>query len=415
MPVDLAKDLIVRWDNPDPGHVPLLRQAGITAVLLSSAHPEFATACATADIAVVPASDLQFVNAPGLGQASGTNVVLTNGLWPGIRRPPNVAGQGDETASASREPWVDANGFWIAWMRAIHPNRPAVLGYLPDLGDRGVPFDTLELALVEARVMGGNYILSVEPAYRAALLRNDPKAGSAWKQLGQTARWLRDSAALFGRPCPPTITALVDSGASSAEIVNLLYRRNGSPLVAATLRSSARQGCLAIVAAGLRQPGPDVIQQLISEAQAGAVVITDQPWLRVAGPKPLRGDPDREFFEVGKGQVLAYRRRISDPSEFALDVIDVVTHKRRPVRLWNAPAIVAVVTESAERGERLVQLVNYGSPVTSEVQLRVQGQYARATLRRPDGSPLSLKAASRGSTTEVFVPELRRTGVLIFS
>jgi hypothetical protein len=34
---------------------------------------------------------------------------------------------------------------------------------------------------------------------------------------------------------------------------------------------------------------------------------------------------------------------------------------------------------------------------------------------RPDGSPLPLKPAKRGTTTEVFVPELTRLGVLVFS
>src|SRR4051812_9259824 len=59
------------------------------------------------------------------------------GLWPGIRRPPTVPGRGDETASASREPWVDANGYQVGYLRALHPDKPPVLAYLPDkLGDR---------------------------------------------------------------------------------------------------------------------------------------------------------------------------------------------------------------------------------------------------------------------------------------
>ena len=70
----------------------------------------------------------------------------------------------DETASASREPWVDANGYQAGYLRALYPDRPPVLAYLPDkLGDRVVPYDSLELALIEAWVAGGNYIMAMEP------------------------------------------------------------------------------------------------------------------------------------------------------------------------------------------------------------------------------------------------------------
>ena len=59
--------------------------------------------------------------------------------------------------------------------------------------------------------------------------------------------------------------------------------------------------------------------------------------------------------------------------------------------------------------------MNYGKPIDSDIQVRAQGQYNRATMLRPDGSPIPLKPAKRGAMTEVFIPELKRLGVLIFS
>lgn len=421
MPIDFSEDVIVRWDDPDPAHVPLLTQAGINTVLLSAPHAAFRDACSAAGMTTAALSELRFVDANGLTAASGANVVLTSGLWPGVRRPPSVNGRGDETASASREPWVDANSFWIEYLRALYPQRPALLGYLPELGDRGVPFDTLELALLEARAAGGNYILAVEPFYRTALLRQDAKALAAWKQLGITARWLHANSALFRQNCPPAITVLVESGEDTAELANLLYRRNASPALAAASDPPRPDPALrlTLVAANLRPPAPDIAKRILAHAEAGSTVITasapEQRWWRNSALKPLRVEPDREFFSLGRGQIVAYPEPVSDPSEFALDVIDIVTHKRRPVRLWNAPAVVALVTGSPRAGERLVHLLNYGSPVNSEMQIRVQGLYSRAAMLRPDGSPLPLRAAKRGTMTEVFVPELKRLGVLVFS
>jgi hypothetical protein len=423
MPIDLARDVVLRWETADPEHVPLFKQASINAVLVSAANPAFAQSCSAAGIAVLDPSDIQFVPSTALGSAKpGAGVALTDGIWPGIARPPAVAGRGDETASASVDPWVDANGYWIGYMRALYPKRPPVLGYLPDkLGDRSVPYDSLELALIEAWTAGGNYLLALEPNYRGALLRNEPRAKAAWAQLGTTARWLQENIALFRQPVLPVVTALVDSGEATAEIGNLLYRRNVSPALcaAAALPPPAPENRLALVAADLVQSGPDLIRRLIAHAQAGTSVITAgvprEQLLRNGGLKPVRSEPDREFFAAGKGQVIAYRSSIDDPSEFALDVIDIITHKRRAVRLWNAPAAIALVTDSPRRGERLLHVINYGAPLDMEVQARVQGHFTKAMLLRPDGTSTPLAPARRGTTTEVFLPGLKRVAVVLFS
>jgi hypothetical protein len=384
MAFDLSKDIVMRGDTPEPA---------------------FVTLCEKAGIGLIKDTEIQSLDLPE----------QRGGLWPGIRRPPSVAGRGDETASASREPWVDANGYQVGYLRALYPDKPAVLRYLPDkLGDRAVPFDSLELALIEAWTAGGNYVLAMEPNYREALLRNDAKAAAAWQQLGRTGRWLRENIALFRQPTVPIVTALVDAGAPSAEIANLLYRRNASPALSpvSAVPPPGSGHRLAIVAVNLKAPPPDLMKRLFAHAEAGAtVVVTTAP----SGLTQVRTDNDRVFYSLGKGQVVAYKRMIADPSEFALDVIDLVTHKRRAVRLWNAPSVIALATASPRPRERLVHLVNYGSPIDSDVQTRVQGHYAKAMLLRPDAEPLTLQAAKRGTMTEVQVPELKRLGVVVFS
>jgi hypothetical protein len=371
MPVDLTKDIVIRGDLPAPAE----------------------------NITPIPESEAA--------------VAHTGGLWPGIRKPPAVDGRGDETASASREPWVDCNGYMVGYLRALYPDRPAVLGYLPDnLGDRAVPFDSLELALIEAWAAGGNYILAIEPNYRAALQRKDAKAIAAWQQLDGTARWLRENIALFRQPAMPIITALVEPGAATAEIANLLYRRNASPTLSPASAPPAPdpQKRLALVGVNLRPPEPERIKRIMAHAEAGTTVITTGQWWKTTDLKLIRSEQDREFYALGKGQVVAYRRPIVDPSEFALDVIDIITHKKRAVRVWNAPAVIALAT-----GDRLLHLVNYGSPIDTDVQARVQGHYAKATLVRPDAPPISLAPVKRGTTTEVQVSGLKRLGVVVFS
>ena len=423
MPIDLARDVVLRWDAPEPAHIPLFRQAGVTAVLAPAVDSASAQACKAAGVAVVDPSAVQLLAVDALRSAKpGVSVALTDGLWPGITRPPSVADRGDETASASVEPWIDANGFWIGYLRALYPNRAAVLGYTAgNLGDRSVPFDSLELALIEAWTAGGNYLLSVEPRYRAALLRHDARAVAAWTQLGRTAGWLRENVVLFRQPTVPIVTALVEPGEETAELANLMYRRNVSPQLcsAAALPPPDPQTRLALVAANLKPPAPEQAKRIMAHAQAGGTVVVAAPpadtWWRKGALKLVRREADREFLSTGKGQVVAYKGPVEDPNEFALDVIDIISHRRRAVRLWNAPAMIALATESPRRGERLLHVINYGSPVDVDVQARVQGQFTKAMLLRPEASAVSLTPAKRGSTTEVFLPEIRRLAVVVFS
>ena len=337
----------------------------------------------------------------GAGPVAGS---VNRGLWPGVRQGPQTKGDPD-VASASREPWVDANGYLAAYERALHPERPALLGHQHKDAERGVPYDSLELALIEARVHGGNFILSVEPAYRRALLAAEPKALDAWRQLARTAAWLRENEALLGRPAAPTLTVVVEPGMATSEIANLLHRRGGTPaLVAAgALPAPDPARRFVLVAAGLKAVPASVHEH----AAAGTTVVMDSP--PDAAWKPLKEEPDRVTFAHGKGVIVAYRKRIADPSEFALDVIDLVGHRRLAARLWNAPSAIPLFTEGG-----LLHIIQYGSPLTGEIQVRVQGHFSRARLLRPDAEPVPLKLFRRGAMTEVFPSGIRRLGVIQF-
>jgi hypothetical protein len=314
-------------------------------------------------------------------------------------------------------------------MQALDPQRPAILGYLPDskaglTADRLVPYETLELAMVEARVVGGNYILALEPRYREALLGDDSKALAAWKELGRTARWVQANARYLTQPTIPIITALVESSEDTAEIANLLFRQNASPALEPVVSPPRPdpQNRLAIVAVNLREGAPAAAEIIIAHARSGSTVVLDDgeryDWWRRDIEEHIREEHDRDFFRVGRGQLVVYRERIADPSDFALDVIDLVSHERRAVRLWVANTVIGVVKstprDDADQARRSLTIVNYGAPIDSEILVRVQGNYSFAELSRPESGPIYLKAINRGTTTEISIPNLRRTGIVLF-
>jgi hypothetical protein len=385
MPLDLSRQVFAR--------APLLQEAGITELAEGEAQ-------------ILDLKSLALV-------APDRPAALTGILWPGVSRGPNVPGRGDETASASREPWVDANGYWIGYLRALYPRRVPMLAPVPP-SDRMVPFDSHELALIEGWTSGGNTILTFDPRYREAVQRGDARALEAWRSLGTTARWLQQNVELFRQPVIPTVTALVEPGAATAEIANLLCRRNASPAIEPASNPPAPvPQRLAIVAVKLASPNEAVRRRILAHAEAGSAVVVNQ-W-PTADLKRTRSNEDRDFYAVGRGQLIVYKGAIADPSEFALDVIDIVMHRRRSVRLWNAPSVVVRATAAPPgKGKALLHAINYGSPVTSQFPVRIQGSFTRATLLRPEASPLTLKPARRGTTTEVFLPGLRLLGVVVF-
>lgn len=423
--MDFRSGMILRWAEGVPAHLPLLKQAGIQTLVVPTPDAGFQEACSKAGIDTLPQDSLQTFPLSALPSQPPSALgyaALSTGLWPGIGRGA-AAGRDDEASQASREPWVDSNGYWIAYLRALYPQVPAaLLAYQAGPGagltpDRAVPFDTLTLALVEARVMGGNYILSMDPQFRKALLAGDAKAVAAWKQLGVTAEWLRRNAAWFDKAPMPAIQALVEPGRPTAEIANLLFRRSGSPMLTRTVPATLPAGLLAFVTTSLRPSSfsPAVSQSLLRLASQGCTVVTDDvsesAWWRPVATHPVKEQDDRVFYAHGKGAICAYRKRIVDPSEHALDVIDIVTHARRPIRIWNAPSVIAVATSGGA-----AHLINYGTSATrGEVQARIQGVYRKAVLYRPGLPSKDLEASVRGTTTEVFIPEITRVATVQFS
>jgi hypothetical protein len=422
MAIDFRRHLVARWHDPQPSHVPILKQVGIQGVLLRKPDEAFEKACTAAGIQTMPETALKTVKVENITPNPGPYAALAHGLWPGISRGPS-AGRDDESSSASREPWVDANGFWTAYLRAIYPTAAPVMAYEANeasgvKSDRIIPYDTLPLALAEARVMGGNFILDLEPKFREALLKNDPKAAGVWKQLGDTSKWLEENRALFERELMPTITMIVESGEETAEIANLAYRRGASPRLTSTVPAPSKD-ILVLVTTAMRKPAPDVAKRILAHALEGATVVTDatgdNTWWKVPGLKEVKNQEDRIFYQHGKGMVVAYKDQVVDPSEHALDIIDFAGHPRRPIRIWNASSVIAVASQGA------AHFLNYGGGPNGvsrrdrgEIQARIQGIYKTATLIRPDGPPINLEAKTRGTTTEVFVPELTRVGTVLF-
>jgi hypothetical protein len=391
MPLDPLTSLFVRWPAGEPRPEALFQEAGVDAAVTDTL-PE------------------------------GLPAPVERGLYPGIKTPGQRVDWVEEVGSASREPWIDSNAWLVSYQRAMEPGKPVLLGYQPNeksgvTADRMVPFESLEIGLMEARAMGGNWIAAPDERFRRQLAAEDKAAVEAFKKFGVFAAWLKANKGLFGHPMFPTITALVDQGMSS-EYANLLFRRGASPrLVRAVDVPAPSADCLCVVAAGIKKPEAALAAKLLAHARAGAFVVVDargeSPWWRTAGLKETKVQADRTFYTLGKGTVVAYTKAIANPSEFALDAIDLATYRNRSIRAWGAGTVV--YTASRRGSESIATLMNYGRSKIYDLQMRIRGRYTTAVLHTPEAEPKTLEARGRETMTEAFLPELGRMGVVVFS
>lgn len=414
MQPDLNLQTSVRWPSPDPKHVPLLREAAITAVV---APPDeaFEKACREAGIQAIPEKKLEPVTLAAAGKAKpGAMTVVNAGLWPGVQRPD------PQVASATRSLWLDQNCGLLHYVRALYPAVPRVLAYQPDKEagvspDQLVPYEALELALTEACVSGGNYLMALHPQYREALLKGDAKALAAWRKQGRTAQWLRANAQRFQQPALPLVAVLVDEGDFTREIVHLAFRQSVSPEVIAAAHVPAPDPGRrrVVVAVSLTEPPAEVRQRILAHADAGSTLVVDGPldkaWWKSSKLVPVRSDPDRDYYSLGKGQVIAYKESVEDPGQLALDMIDYISQKLRPARIWNCNAGLVLASRST------LAVINYSRPQDQPVLARIQGTFKRATLLRPEGDAVELRVAPRGSASEVAIPQLERVAVVTFA
>jgi hypothetical protein len=188
MRVDLPNQIVLRWDS-DSDCSGLLASGGIDAVWFPSHDDRIAAACRAAGADTLDADAIRFVGRDQTGPLPpGDFLAVKAGVWPGARASARNA-DGSFSGGASQRAWIDANGYLVAWTKALFPGRAPLLAYLPD-SDAGIAqgqvitYDSLELALIDAWAAGGNYLLAPDAAYRNALLRRDPAATAAWSQLG---------------------------------------------------------------------------------------------------------------------------------------------------------------------------------------------------------------------------------------
>jgi hypothetical protein len=297
-------------------------------------------------------------------------VAIHGGKWPGLRAAVVYEQRRDVGfASATVEPWVEASGLVLQYLRGISPASEPILIYAP-LGDTA-KIGSAALAVAEAAAFGGSYAL---PSGKLAK-PGGARALADWRLTVAQMKFLAEHADWFEGEPEAAVDVVADTLEPVADVMNLLVRRN--------------------------LPFRAVSQSDLPE-RAPAVLV-------LVGQKPLAGS-SRETVDKWKanGTTVIVKASARDPSAFAVEVRDALG-ERRPFRLTNAQQVIATV-RAVSNGKRAMHLLNYGIDPIQDIRVLYSHNISRATLFVPgdtEGKALAMKGG------EFSIPEMGAYAVVL--
>ncbi len=234
-------------------------------------------------------------------------------------------------ASASRAPWLVTNG----WRILREPARR----YYYDAGGAAAA-----LAAAEAYVFGADAMIATDAAGLAPL-------GAMLAFLGELKA--------FEAPAVADIGYIDDGSTASAEVINMLTRRN-------------------------------LLVRLVKAPEARLAV------------------------NVEFGSAKYPKAEAVDPGKMAAKIRSELGDARRSLRIYGSDVVVGRLTASGPRAR--VHLLNYGNRVVNGVRVRVAGRYPKqsASVAGLPGAALS-DPVVESAATEFTLPELRTYAVVDLS
>ena len=466
-PVDPERGLIAWWPDATATSVELLRQVGVQAVITNVTASLTRAEGGMTVLAEVEADAGAVAKAKALGfggvavnagadeaalkallkaeagyvavvylkpeqigwDVSPALAVLRGGVWPGIApRDPSVA-------SASEGIWLDANSSLVAYLRAVYPKRPAVLGYRPDKdggvpATRSVPARSVEVSLADAYAAGGHVILSIPDDYRVALMKGEARALTAWKSLARVAGFLQKQRATVRNEAFSRVAVIAGDLEQSGEILNLAYRRNLSPVVVPVkFAPPVSLDRFDVVAAANVPLTPAEIEALTGFVRRGGTVLAapaaedekNPQWWTKAGGKKVGSAEDRDVYTLGKGRIYGYHGTVLDPGPFALDLKDAAADqapsedgiKNLDFRIWSADSVLGVMYRVGPKRMMLV-LTSYGNNVRGDFLTGVRGRFREAKMLDASGGAASpIVLMPRAGRVEFNLKQLARTAVIL--
>jgi len=336
-------------------------------------------------------------------RSAGLPVFAVEGVPPSARNLSDMGIRG----SPSSEPWIESNVWLVRSFRLASVWRPVWISYQPD---RGTPEDYVR-SVADSAVAGGRWIVALDDGLRAKLRLGEPAAVAAWRRIGAGLKFAEDHAEWRGFEPYGNLGVIVDTAAADREMADeylkLVGRRQVPyrPIARSQLSPASLTGFRAVLATELDPPTAGERKLLAAFAENGGLVVAGPSW-----GNPPKDEPFAEM-PLGKGRVTVYKD--PNPENVARDMRDLLSHREAGVAAFNVPSVITYASRSGDGKRLLVQLLNYSEFPSTDITIRVIGNFKTARLFTPEGPPASLSMNRAEGQIDVTIPKLVLWGGLL--
>ncbi len=391
--------------EPDSAALTAARDAGLSAVLLEK----------SAKGAPLPVIALS--GPAEAGRTTSPLVALKDCEWPSVR----TGKSGNAESGPTGYPWVDSSGWMSQLARSVAPAGTAIWSTGEPKPDRVLRADHYVVAVADAAAWGSRWVVALEPATQAGLVRQSSEAKEIWSTLVKALRFFeahkawQSGAAVLAR-----LGVLSDFEGENEylaqEVLNLSARRQLPVRVVHSGRVSkgSFDGLKALVSVDTKAPAASLIDPFLA---AGGTLIVPPSAAHLTDGKPSAGKhaTGYQLTKAGAGLIAVAPEPWVDPYLVAQDAHRLMGRKNDVVRLWNSGSSITYPT-LLDGGKRAVaHIVNYtGRAVGHPMSLWIARPYAAARFVDIGGRSEMLTVTRKGEGTEVNLPALTAYAAIEF-
>lgn len=406
----------MRWTNPDPKSLELLRDHPVNCLLVEAKHwsPELARQARQMQLVLLKGG----ANSSAQSYVSDTGATVTitqrhlmqidkpvaatdQGIWPGVR----AEEEGKAHAAASGGAWIDTNAGFLRYMRAAAKPQTSIWIAVGPKPGTVFPVERYLQAIGDAAMTGARWVLAFDDDFLKRLYARDAKALKDWKRIAdhlrfydshpewRTARAYSKLAIVQG----PESGALVSGG-----VLDMIAVKHTpvKPVPAAELDAKSM---------GDAQLAVNVDQEALTPAQREALKA-----FTGSGGTLLTGPPGWKFPNLQPGQVTLGKEDLERLDAIWKEMNAMIGRRNLGARLFNVSAMLSNLQITADGKQVLLQLVNYSDYPVESIAVHLLGKYKSAKLYMPESpKPVTLELYEIDEGVGCDIDKLVSAGVLV--
>jgi hypothetical protein len=376
--------------------------SGLTAFVVEGAADEKSIEELRGRAEVVEIASRERLLSRGASRGAGVPVFGTSeALWPGIRL---QDASGKAHAAPSGGPWIDTNGGFLRFARAVTGASIWVAADPPS--GLAVTAEQSIAAAADAYAAGARWIVSLDADLQKRLFGGDVTAVKQWETLCSAIRFFEEKRPWTQYP-PSGMLGIVQDVESGAALTGGLMDMFGSRHTPARIiptRSLTLEKLKGV--------------SLLVNIEPGSTPAETKETLRAftrGGGHLFNGPPDWHFPDTG-GYVLALdklpREEIDHFDLIWRQLTSQTWNKNLGARLFNVSSILSSLSAAPDGSRTCLFLVNYSGHAAESITVYVPGAFSKAALHAPGEKPRPLETYSVEEGTGIDIPRIGVVGIV---